>query len=445
MNRIEKGAAAELHELIENGVLKGRKIFFMGNIVNVYKFMQELETECYSVCGMVDNDTKKAGRYDIEGYEFEIHDPMDFFAFSKEEIALIIYSERFWCEMREQMIREGYQEGINLFILEGVSEQKKIAYIKKAWDILEEYKQKYGEDVFCYLFYGPIGDNYLFAGYIEEYNRKHGITNFVCIGTGATRKICEIYGFGQIDTLDRESIVAIEYLYMFLGDSLKNVHILPIWDWAFHFNRDCMRLNPRFSFMDTYIYYTYGLDDKSVLNPPKFDYDLEMVASVFSDKHLIPKKTVVLSPFAYSIPFQPPESFWKRLGKGLLDNGYSLAINVDPSPMHEKDEQNFIEGAQTVSFLLKEGMDFLKMAGYFIGMRSGLCDVLWNAECKKIILYPAVREIDYERHRCDMQFGSLEIMYGARDVREIEFDIKRKEDTLYWNNVADDILKGVLG
>ena len=41
-----------------------------------------------------------------------------------------------------------------------------------------------------------------------------------------------------------------------------------------------------------------------------------------------------------------------------------------------------------LDFPLTIANDILEYAGYFIGVRSGFCDIILNAACKKIILYP---------------------------------------------------------
>ncbi|MCR5238161.1 MAG: hypothetical protein K6E34_13270, partial [Lachnospiraceae bacterium] len=203
-----------------------------------------------------------------------------------------------------------------------------------------------------------------------------------------------------------------------------------------HFNRCRMRFDRRFNFIDTYRHYVFGLDKDSKPCIPSFDTDREELKSLFSEIGLPKGKTVILAPYAYSIEQHPKRIFWLSLSEGLMDKGYSIAMNIDPER-----EENFIPDAKVISFELKDSVPVLEYAGAFIGMRSGFCDVVSSAKCKKIVLYPEtdMSVIDYDRHRNDIEFSSFAAMGLADDV--IEFEFEDTEDVEYWIKLSERILE----
>ena len=74
------------------------------------------------------------------------------------------------------------------------------------------------------------------------------------------------------------------------------------------------------------------------------------------------------------------------------------------------------------------------MQVFFIGIRSGLCDIISSAKCKKVIIYPRQqREIDYSEHRTEKEFSGLGIMGLVKD------DAGLKEiDTPLIRNITDE-------
>lgn len=429
--RIEIEAEEELQELIEQQKFTNKKIYAMGSVINIERIEEILELNGLCVELILDNNPAKQGTIQIINKECIVKLPAALSESEKENSCMIILSIRFWLEMKEQMEALGYVEGKDLFVLEALTFDKKKKYVEYGFEIYRELTEKYGNDMFLFVFHGPIGDNYLFARYYREYIEAHNISNPVCIGTKATGKISGLFQLDKFHQVDREAIVALEFLYMFAGDEINNIKILQIWEFQFHFNRERIRFDERFVFSDTYKYYVYGLSDDAKAEKPFFESNIEKYNNEFEKKKLEPGKTVILSPFAYSINIQPPKGFWEKLINELRKNGLSVCINVN----NEKEESYF--DAPAICFEIKESGSVLEFAGTFIGMRSGFCDVTSSAKCRKIILYPKryEKEIDYDRHRSDMDFGGLRNMGLCEDAIEIEFEYRDISDG-YWYGLA---------
>lgn len=104
----------------------------------------------------------------------------------------------------------------------------------------------------------------------------------------------------------------------------------------------------------------------------------------FSDLPVIKeKKTVFISPFATSCLEELNSDFWGALANKLKQKGYEIIFNA-PSNSHYSKLYN------TCLLNLESTVELVSRCGYFIGWRSGLCDIIgMYANAKMIIVYPS--------------------------------------------------------
>ena len=105
-------------------------------------------------------------------------------------------------------------------------------------------------------------------------------------------------------------------------------------------------------------------------------------------------KTAIISPYAKSVA-SLPENLWTDIVEDLKQQGYELFTNVcgDEKPL---------QGTKPISPRIAEMKSAVERAGLFIGIRSGMCDVIKTADCRKIALYP-----DY--YYCDTKWKSIDM------------------------------------
>ncbi len=94
-------------------------------------------------------------------------------------------------------------------------------------------------------------------------------------------------------------------------------------------------------------------------------------------------QSVLLSPHANSfventIAFE----FWQKLTEELNLMDYRVLINSNKQPFID------IKHVVPVDFSLTEAIPFVEHCEFFIGVRSGFCDLISTAKTKKIIIYP---------------------------------------------------------
>jgi hypothetical protein len=107
-------------------------------------------------------------------------------------------------------------------------------------------------------------------------------------------------------------------------------------------------------------------------------------------------RSVVLSPYAKSVPAIGNE-IWRDTVDFFNSHGYKCYTNV-------VDDELPLGGTEAISPSLIEMRSVVERAGTFIGIRSGLCDILREAKAKKIALYP-----DY--NYCDTKWKAIDMYY----------------------------------
>lgn len=114
-------------------------------------------------------------------------------------------------------------------------------------------------------------------------------------------------------------------------------------------------------------------------------------------------KAVIFSPYAKSVTALP-ESLWEDIVRYYKGKGYQCLTNA-------VGEEQALAGTLRISPAICELQSVAEHAGTFIGIRSGLCDVLKYAECKKTALYP-----DY--NYCDTKWKAID-MYALEGWENI--------------------------
>lgn len=422
----------QLQCLITKGKLKNKAIFFMGGIPLAYEVSRVLKDSRMEISGVLDNNPQKWGGAAYKEFSCQVYAPEKLKQLKRGGFLLLIYSVKYWLEMKEQMEELGYRQNRDFIILDVYDLQACIRMNRKAQKLFRGLRGQYGKNATFILLNSVMGDCYLSMLCMREYIAENNIANPVLLGWGVCEKIVNLFDGYQFVRIDRESRIAIEAYWAFAGEKKSHLKILSIWDFELHFNRCRIRFAEAFHFMDTYTAFVFHLKEKKFDKP---EFYCENLNDLFAEKSLQPGKTVVLSPYAYSILQQPPAVFWQELADYLREKGYSVCVNINPER-----EVNPVSDAPDMTFTLKESVPVLEYAGTLIAMRSGFCDVTSSADCRKILFYPMRKGgIDYENHRPDKDFGGLVNMGLTTQATELEFDY----DPSTWQVKWEELLKEV--
>lgn len=113
---------------------------------------------------------------------------------------------------------------------------------------------------------------------------------------------------------------------------------------------------------------------------PDANCDYEELKKYCDELGIIHGKTVVLAPESVSCRSFGWEQ-WSTLIELLHENGLSVVVNASDSSL-------VVDGVKTALIPYHLLLGVLNEAGYFLGIRSGLCDIVAGSFCKMIVLYP---------------------------------------------------------
>lgn len=253
---------------------------------------------------------------------------------------------------------------------------KQLHRVRLGADILKMIRKKYGKNVtVCISPYPNLTDAYLAGLYLNVY---YGKGNFVV--TAVSYDSMEVYrylGINHIHRLTREETDYLIRYCLFMGnndDKIKILHHQPEqWHVGIANNlRGAYDLNYADLF-ETLVFPEVERSDRI--------YPVSSKGSIENYERVLKKgKSVVIFPYADALPMPGP-LYWIRLVRHLKKKGYLVATYVPG------DEQA-IEGSIGITCKLSGLMSLVEYAGFFVSVRNGMTDIMSQANCRKMVLYP---------------------------------------------------------
>lgn len=401
------------NRIIDRKGLSNKKIVLFGASVASKEVKTCLLERGITIDAIIDNDSRKIGK-GCMGLTVQI--PEDVLTPFDNETAILVISGGFYREIVLQLSQMGYKKNKHIFILNfKTNESLPVMAYMGARVIRGKYTYRRltkGLPRDSILFIAPytgMGDIYLAGLYFNEYIRRNDISEYVfAVVNGACKKVAEIFNIKNIVVVKPQIIDDVINYKNFIRSELPVVVLNDGWggdplQW--------IRGYKNLSFDKMFRNFVFGFDDDVEYElPPRKEHEDEIDALFL--KHGLKKgKTVVLSPYSNTL-FELPDKFWQTIAEQYKQLGYSVCTNC--SGAAEKP----VEGTQAVFFQLGQAIDFMNAAGYFIGVRSGLCDIISSSSCKKIILY----EKDGFFYKCSpFEYFSLKKMGLCNDAIEIEY------------------------
>ncbi len=419
----------ELKYLNRKYGLAGKELAAIGRVEHIQNLMDMLRALGLHLSAIVDNDTKKEGLA-VNG--IMVYKPEKYLQPRKENVFILIYSPKYWQDISEQFRNLGYVEKKQFVVLNKPSARLALSMVRKGDRIYRGICREYGSDVQALVVRGPVGDFYLLALFLEAYLKKEKITNYVLAGDSkGFTKIADLFQIGndRIVFLEEKETDCLIQAYIFGGFKQYHLHLLTIWQ-KLSFNPCLVKYRDGFTFMDTIRTFTYGLPADTQPSRPLFDALDKGLAELCAEMGMERGKTVVLSPYAYSLQSLPMH-FWQQLADRLAERGYTVCVNVDV-----KKEKCELQNVIPVGFTFRQSAAVLAYAGYLIGIRSGFMDITSNAACKKIVLYPQyIKEaVANQWHRTDLEFCGLVNMGLCDDAVELEYPLMDRHGEMYMRN-----------
>lgn len=304
--------------------------------------------------------------------------------------------------------------------------------ISFGYRVYKRLLREYGAGTeFCMHHYPGTGDSYLAAGLLKcRLENKKSSGNYVVLLAGqAAKRVAELFDLAPVIVLSNRDMWKLGNFWRFLPPAhthITNLHYL--------LGRDGYDIPFRMigfrgtTFFEQYLIYAFADVRAEEFVLPTFSATSEKSDVLFAQHHLMPGKTVLIAPYANTDwPHFVPMDFWERLACRLQAEGYTVCTNS----CGEKEPA--ILGTTAVQIPFSGLKCFLEKAGTFIGLRSGLCEVVSSIACKKIIIYPGgfywpiFRKEEIATARDIFTMADLP---GCRDCCMMEYDKDSNENVL---------------
>ena len=389
------GLKVEIEYLLKKGVFDDKRIAIVGSWNNAGEVNRIIGELGLKLSIIADNNKNKQGVSRL-GIISQSVDSLT----NEEDIVILIINNIAWRELSIQLTDLGFSDGKSFFVLYGGEkyrnlEQRRYDLVlpEAEWENCKErmhlgyeayveIRKKYNNKSIWLMHQPSLGDLYIFSLFLPTALNKKSISECDCVlvvTKNSVRKLAEILGFRNIEliTFDEANKNWLIMMRMF-GDKI-DVHNAVyhgenlIFQTLVHFSE--------VSFKDSFTKYVFKeiKDEKPIY--PSFPKRKNIVKKIFEENNLIPGKTVLISPYAGHFIASISKKQWNRLVEGLIEKGYCVCTNSGGR------DEPALEGTSAPFIDLIDCVEFVEQAGYFIGIRSGFCDLICMADCKKTVIY----------------------------------------------------------
>ena len=403
----------QIEQIFQSGNLFHKKIFLWGAGDFSRCIVSELLKKGKKVEAIIDNDKSKQGAFCAGVPVLSLDDVSGQYGLNDSEICFIICSD-FWKEIVNQLNLAGAaKEKITIIKKEKDSLREKISDAVKGEKIYKNITEQYGKGKVFLCPYTGTGDIYLIGSFWEKYIENLKINNYVFIVlSNACKKVASLFEIKNVVLL--EKMIYAKYLiayYLLKNSSLDMVILNDGWRELPYSCTEWLRGYKKLYFTQLFRDFVFELPSDAKPQHPELKDMNDSLQELFQKNGLIKGKTVVISPFSNTL-LDLPQNFWSDISKSLLEKGYSVCTNCGC------DTEQPIEGTTGICVPLDQAPQFVNFAGYFIGIRSGFCDIISGCNARKIILY-------YKKNRfynaSAYEYFNLKDMELCEDALELEF------------------------
>lgn len=318
---------------------------------------------------------------------------------SETDILILVASIWYWKEIRSQLLRLGFKENADFYVLmggrsiEGTDLKEKHVLSGDTWtDYKERVRRGYtsylkitekypGKPI--WLMHQPsLGDLFIFSMYLPYAMGVASIPECDCVlivTKNSVRKLAQLIGYTNIEMITFEEAYSDWLMLKRLMDDE-----LPIFNAVYHGENKLFQTLVHFtevSFADSFTKYVFRFPNEVKPIYPRLPGRKDHVIRQFEEYGLIPGKTVVISPYAGHFEAHITMDQWINLVETLKKKGYTVCSNCGGP------EEIPIPGSNAPFIDLQDCQTFVEVAGFFLGVRSGFCDLVCMADCHKVVIY----------------------------------------------------------
>ena len=328
---------------------------------------------------------------------------------AKDSVVLI--ASRFYASMVRQLKELGYRGCVRKVIDYNSYAEYSLAgdTIARMWDrkqhgkeLLDALSDKFNGCFKVFCPFNALGDIYFMCSYWKSYAAKRSISEVVfCVTGKALADVIHMFEDYSVEIFGQKELDAMIQAVIFEN---RQDCFIAHQDRPYVVSLQKALYIKKIPLEQIYCCGVYGLPVDTKPSIPRDDLP------VYDGMSDIPQgKSVIFSPYAKSV-VAINDSVWKKAVNYYRKCGYKCFTNVvgDEKPL---------DGTKEISTSIAQMRSVVERAGIFIGIRSGMCDILREARAKKIALYP-----DY--NYSDTRWKAIEMYY----IDNFEYNLLATED-----------------
>ena len=256
--------------------------------------------------------------------------------------------------------------------------------------------------------YSGMGDVYVFCLYLHKNYNIIAPSGLILTVIGkVSKKITDMFQISNVEQLSKKDSEFLTHFARLVGTKLN---LIPMTPFPSHLHTDIYShflLGKRLNMADAYRLLMFNLNENVLKYPNNDENSLKKAGELFAKNNLILHKTIIISPYANTIIGYSQE-FWLPIINDLHKMGFLVCTNCTG-------REPPLPNTVPLAFPLEIAEQILTLAGYFLGLRSGFCDVICNSEAFKCIIYP-----DYPIFNSNVyEFCSFSKMGIGYNIKEI--------------------------
>lgn len=383
--------AENLDRLIQENVIQGKKLFLFGHCNATEELADLLFCKGFRVTAILDNNIAKYGKQ----YRGIMVRPPKVILRETEGQTLVCIAARAYEAMAEQLKRLGYKGLVRKLVdynsyaeysLSADTIMRKQQRVENGIRFLRQLGQKYPGCFKILCPFSALGDIYFMMSYLPYFIQRRGIKKSVIGVIGnSCGQVVRLFGDYEAEVFTQKEMDETVQAALYMGDADT---FIPHQDRPYIVNLSRALYIRKIPLEQIYCCGIFGLP------PSTKPYNPINWCEYRGSCQIERGRSVIISPYAKSVTSLKRE-IWEQIINDFQSKGYSCYTNVTG-------EEKPLPGTQPISPSIFEMKSAVERAGTFIGIRSGLCDVLREAACRKIALYP-----DY--NYCDTKWKAIDI------------------------------------
>lgn len=389
-----------LDGLIRENIIENKRIYLFGHCNATEELANLLLEKSYPVTAILDNSKAK---YGMEYRNIPIVPPDKVLSEPPEQTIVCIVT-RFYESMYAQLRGLGFTGEIRKLVdyntyaeysLSGETIERKKRRVGHGITLIEALEKKYPGYFRVFCPFAALGDIYFCMSYLPYFLEKRGVSNYlICVPSASCGETAALFDDCPIEVMQQKELDAAIQAELYIQD--ENAFIAHQ-DRPYVVNLSKALYCKMIPLEKIYCCGVFGLLWATEPKPPtrwKPYFDLSRIRR---------NRAVILSPYAKSVTALPT-SIWQEVIAHFREKEYQIFTNVSR-------EEEPLNGTMPISPQICEMRSVVEWAGTFVGIRSGICDVIRTANCRKIALYP-----DY--NYCDTNWKSID-MYAIDGFENI--------------------------